>query len=95
MNSILQSTKECLICGRKNGLDKHHVFFGAGLREKSEQYGLTVWLCHKEHHIFGENAVHVNAAECKQLQAWSQHKAMKHYKWTTEDFISIFRKNYL
>lgn len=95
MNSILQTEKECLLCGRKQGLDKHHVFFGAGLKEISEQYGLTVWLCHNEHHIFGENSVHKNPLVCRSIQRWAQAKAMKHYHWNTEQFISIFRKNYL
>ena len=95
MNSVLQSTKECLICGRKQNLDKHHVFFGAGLRDKSEQYGLTVWLCHNEHHVFGENSVHKNAALRRHVQQWAQKKAMKKYGWTINDFISVFHKNYL
>ena len=91
----MQSTKECLICGRKTELDRHHVFFGAGMKDKSEQYGLTVWLCHEEHHIFGENAIHRNADLCRSVQNWAQGKAMRHYHWTSADFISIFRKNYM
>ena len=98
MESIIQKDKtKCFLCGG-NGyfepLDKHHCFFGS-LRSKSEKYGLTVYLHHSKCHIFGENAVHVNARINRKLQAYAQKKAMAHYGWSREDFRREFYKNYI
>lgn len=98
MESILQKdSSKCFICKQNpcgDPLDKHHCFFGA-LRDKSERYGLTVYIHHNKCHIFGENAVHRNAEVNKRLQAYAQKKAMEHYGWDTERFIKKFYKNYL
>ena len=95
MESIIQKDKtHCFICGKNGGywgLDTHHIWFGA-LRKKSEEYGLTVRLCHIECHLEG---VHKNAKIDRKLKQIAQKRAMKHYGWTTEEFIRIFRKNYL
>ena len=95
MKSIIQKDEtKCFICGRNGGywgLDTHHVFFGA-LRKKSDEYGLTVRLCHIECHLEG---VHKNAKIDRKLKQIAQKRAMKHYGWTTDDFIRIFGKNYL
>ena len=98
MESIIQKdTSKCFICKQNPGgdpLDKHHVFFGA-LRSKSERYGLTVYIHHNKCHIFGENAVHKNAEVNRQLQSFTQKKAMKHYGWSVEDFRREFYKSYI
>lgn len=98
MKSILQDDKSrCYLCGG-NGcgdpLDKHHVFNGA-MRNKSEKYGLTVYLHHSKCHIFGKDSVHGNANINRKLQADAQRKAMQHYGWTEDDFRKLFYKNYL
>ena len=80
--------------GYVDPLDKHHIFGGA-MRNKSEKYGLFVYLHHDRCHIFGENSVHKNARINRKLQAFAQKKAMQVYEWTTEDFIREFYKNYL
>ena len=96
--SIMQEGRQCYLCGRPetwdDPLDKHHVFGGA-LRSKSEAFGLTVYLHHNSCHIFGENAVHVNAIINRQLQEEAQEAAMKKYGWTTEEFIQYFGRNYV
>ncbi len=88
---------ECFLCG-KNGwadkLDRHHIF-NKHNRNKSEKYGLVVYLCHNECHIFGKNAVHNNRDVDLKLKQYGQRKAMEEQGWTTEDFIRIFGKNYL
>ena len=101
MNVIeLQKDKErCFICKKhKNavfgGLDKHHIYYGAN-RNKSEKYGLFVFICHNECHIFGNKSVHRNAAVDLALKKYAQAKAMKHYGWSKEDFRKEFGKNYL
>ena len=86
MRSILQSERECWWCGANGAddpLDLHHVYFGP-LRVKSEEYGLTVWLCHHAHHIFGAEAVHRNRSVRELLQRYAQ-----------DDFRRIFGKSYL
>lgn len=103
MNSIIQPNRDrCYLCGRSalaggtsmDPLDEHHVYFGP-YRKKSEEYGLKVYLHHNTCHIFGKNAVHANAAVCRELQAEVQNIAMERYGWTVDDFIAIFGRNYI
>lgn len=88
---------KCFLCG-KNGsddkLDLHHIFGGAN-RKKSGKYGLVVYLCHNNCHIFGKNAVHQNPETMKLLHQYGQKKAMEENGWSVEDFIREFGKNYL
>ncbi len=89
--------KRCWLCGANGAvdpLDKHHIFGGAN-RKKSERYGLTVYLCHSECHIFGGDAVHRNADTMLQLHRYGQEKAMREQGWTEEDFRREFGKSYL
>ena len=44
MKSILQERKECYFTKCTTGLHEHHIFFGTGQREISEQNGFKVWL---------------------------------------------------
>lgn len=87
----------CYLCG-KNGcsdpLDKHHIFGGPN-RSLSEKYGLTVYLCHSECHIFGKNAVHNNAEVMQKLHEEGQRMAMRRFNWTIDDFRAEFGVNYL
>ena len=99
MKSILQKDKtSCYLCGGRgtilDPLDVHHVFFGA-LRSKSDKYGLTVYLHHNKCHIFGRDAVHVNRATDLAIKKRAQIAAMKKYRWTEQDFINQFYKNYI
>ena len=99
MKSILQKDKtSCYLCGGRgtslDPLDVHHVFFGA-LRSKSDKYGLTVYLHHNKCHIFGRDAVHVNRATDLAIKKSAQIAAMKKYRWTEQDFINQFYKNYI
>ncbi len=98
MESIIQKDKtKCFICKQNaNGdfLAKHHVFPGA-MRNKSEKYGLFVYIHNNKCHIFGENAVHRNAEVNRKLQAFAQKKAMAHYGWDKDMFIKEFYKSYI
>lgn len=93
----MDENKSCWLCGR-NGridpLDKHHIFGGA-YRKKSDKYGLYVYLCHHDCHIFGNNAAHNNPAVMQELHEYGQRKAMEENNWTTEEFIKHFGRNYL
>ena len=93
----MEKIKNCWLCGR-NGLldplDKHHIFGGA-YRKKSEKYGLYVYLCHHDCHIFGKNAAHKNSAVMRELHEYGQRKAMEENNWTSDEFIKQFGRNYL
>lgn len=94
MDSILQKEKRCLVCGTQYNLMIHHVFFGTGKRALSDKYGLTVMLC-GHHHNLSREGVHQNKELDNEIKAMAQRKAMEHYGWSEEDFIKIFRRNYL
>lgn len=89
--------KVCFLCGR-NGvhdpLDRHHIFNGPN-RKKAEKYGLVVYLCHSDCHIFGPMAAHRNPNTMRKIKQYGQRKAMEENGWTVKDFIREFGKNYL
>lgn len=94
--SIIQDKKEgvCFLCpARGVPLEEHHVF-GGGCRRLSEHYGLKVYLCHGCHNE-PPKGVHFNREEREKLQAKVQKIAMRHFGWTTEDFIKIFGRNFV
>lgn len=90
--SIIQKVKRCAVYHTTLDLHEHHIFAGAD-RSNSERYGLKVWLCARHHNMSSEG-VHSNAALDRKLKAIAQKRAMKHYGWTKEDFIKIFRRSY-
>lgn len=89
--------KKCFLCGRNgNGdrLELHHIF-GAANRDKSDQLGLTVWLCGERCHRLGKYSAHQNGEVAAYLHAYGQRKAMKEQNWTAEEFKSVFGANYI
>ena len=89
--------RKCFLCGRNgNGdpLDRHHIFSGA-YRNKSEKYGLVVYLCHSRCHIFGKYAVHNNGKTMQYLHEYGQRRAMAEQGWSVEEFREIFGSNYI
>ena len=92
--SILQEDQEgCFLCGSHQWLEEHHIFGGAN-RHLSEKYGLKALLCHWCHNE-PPNGVHHNHETRLHLQQMAQQRAMLHYRWSVDDFILIFGKNYL
>ena len=91
--SIISEEKKCYICGSVRWIEIHHVFGGAD-RKTSDIYGLTVPLCHYCHNE-PPNGVHFNKEIRRKLQSKAQKIAMKHYKWSIEDFRDRFGRNYL
>ena len=92
MESIMSAEKECLLCGTKVGLHKHHIFFGTANREISEEYGCWCWLCYY-HHNGSSDGVHFNKEFDKRLKKATQLKFMERYP--DKDFIKIFGRSYL
>lgn len=91
MDSIMQTKKECFICGCQKNLEDHHIFGGTANRKKSEKYGLKAWLCY-EHHRENEG-VHLNRILDLTLKAAGQKKFEEEH--TREEFRNEFGKSWL
>lgn len=88
---------KCFLCGRNgNGdrLERHHIF-GAANRDKSEYYGLVVWLCGERCHRLGRLSVHQNSEVMEYVHKYGQRKCMREQNWTVEQFREVFHANYL
>jgi hypothetical protein len=102
--SILQNTKECFLCrveAEENGiyiqlpsggLEKHHVMHGTANRKMSEKYGLTVYLCPKDHRT-GKKAVH----NCRETDLKLICIAQKKFEdiHGHDEWMRAFGKNYI
>jgi len=87
----MQTEHECYICGRKFGLEEHHVFAGQANRRISERLGLKVYLCH-EHHT-GDQGAQYDAKLNRLLKQDAQvafEKTHSRHKW-----MELIGKNYL
>ena len=78
---------------RRNGLERHEVFFGSGRRKKSIDRGLVVFLTPEQHR--GAQGAHHNRTYDLALKRIAQRAAMQYYGWTVKGFIQEFGKNYL
>ena len=83
----------CAICGKWCDVEKHHIFGGAN-RDKSETYGLCVYLCNA-HHTQHPDGVHRNNELMDRLHRYGQEKAMKEQGWNADEFRGVFGKNYI
>ena len=90
MKSIIQTNKECWVCGSPY-VEVHHVIYGTAKRRLSDKYGLTVYLCHKHH--TGEEGVHSNPVLDRTLKQLAQKKFEEIY--SRETFMNVFKKSYL
>ncbi len=92
MESIIQDKKECLVCHTQQGLHKHHVFYGRGLRNISEQNGFVVWLC-GYHHNLSNNGVHFNCELDNHIKMLMQAKYEETH--THAEFMELVGMNFL
>lgn len=92
MDSILQTKKQCYVCGTVQGLHKHHVYPGIANRRLSEEYGCWVWLC-GPHHNLSNDGVHFNAELDRRIK--SECQAAFEQTYTREKFREVFGKSYL
>ena len=83
----------CFICCKWGNVEKHHIFGGA-YRQKSDEFDLTVNLCHNCHNE-PPNGAHHNKDTALALHQYGQEKAMTEQGWSVSDFVSKFGKNYL
>ena len=87
--SILTNDLEhCIICGAKKD-HLHEIFFGRN-RANSIKYGLVISLC-STHHA----EIHKNKEWQDYWHVMAQKKFMEHYHKSIEEFINIFKINYL
>lgn len=89
--SIMQTQKECYLCGRKTCLERHHTLSGVANRKLSEKYGLWVYLCHDCH--TGPDGAQYNPEKNRELKKQAQiafEELYGHQKW-----MSVFMKNYI
>ena len=93
MKSILSNERECYVCGYTEGLHKHHIFYGRGIRPISEKHGCWVYLCYR-HHNMSDYGVHFNHLLDMELKQTCQKKWEKR-NGTREDFIRTFGRSYL
>ncbi len=92
MQSILQTEKTCLVCGRTTDIHRHHVFMGNKQKSLSEKYGLTVNLC-GYHHDMSDAGIHFNKELRVSVQSWAQKKFEETYP--DLNFLQIFGRNYI
>ena len=91
--SIMQKDlSRCFLCGGMNSLEEHHIFGGAN-RKLSERYGLKVMLCGVECHRLGKHSAHMNIEVNKSLKRLGQ--IAFEARHSHEEFMEIFKKNYL
>lgn len=90
--SIIQTDKECYVCGTTYNLHEHHIFFGTANRKQSEKYGMKVWLC--QYHHTGQAGVHFNKDLDTQLKKLAQIKFEVEYG-ANISFREAFGKNYI
>ncbi len=93
MDSIIQKERCCYVCGSRGLLHCHHIYFGSK-RQLSEKFGLKIWLC-PTHHNFSNEGIHYNKSLDEKVKRMAQEKAMEYYGWNEEDWMKIFRRNYL
>lgn len=94
MKSILPGDQPgiCYLCGSRQWIEDHHIFFGTGSRTKSEEYGMKVHLC-ADCHREGPEAVHRYREADLYLKRTAQRQFEKEH--TRQQFREIFGKSYL
>ena len=90
--SILDNNKCCYICGRGYPLHKHHIFYGTGRRQLSDDYGCWVYLC-PMHHNMSNRGVHMN----RELDLYLKERAQIAFeeKYGHERYMKVFGRNYI
>lgn len=94
MQSIICDVKRCYRCGSTQGLHCHHVFAGS-LRNKSDRYALTVWLCAECH--TGSRGVHNTKEGMKWWREYLMPIAQARFEelYGHSKFMEEFHRNFL
>lgn len=96
MESIVTKyTDYCIVCGKPT-TETHHLVFGVGKRQKSDEDGLTVPLC-SNHHTQGKDRLHDRTvpetlSKIAGQLAYEKHKVAE--GMTEDEARESFRKRY-
>ena len=86
--------KRCFETGRREGLNKHHIYHGTGLRQVSDRYGFWCYLWEPLHLAgLGGRHAHPNSGLDLQLKQICQRKFEETH--SREEFMAIIGRNYL
>ena len=83
---------KCYVCGTRNNLHIHEIYYGTANRKKSIEYGCYVSLC-AYHHNMSDYGVHYNKALDLNLKQECQRRFEEIYD--NAKFMETFNKNYL
>ena len=83
---------KCFICGTRNNLHIHEIYYGTANRKKSIEYGCYVSLC-AYHHNMSDYGVHYNKALDLNLKQECQRRFEEIYD--NAKFMETFNKSYL
>lgn len=72
--------------------ERHHVYYGRGLRQKSEQWGAVIWLPPMMHR--GNAGVHFDRDFDLSVKREFQRR-FEAEGWTRSEFIEEYGRNYL
>lgn len=89
--SIIQTDKKCFVCGSRT-VHLHHTLYGTANRKKSDEWGCWCYLC-PNHHTGKEGVHNGNKVLDTYLKQYTQRKFEELYGH--DQFIKVFRKNYL
>ncbi len=93
--SVIQGLrKRCYITGRKEGIEKHHIYFGEKNRAISDKYGFFVYLSPEFHRgTYGVHGMYGEELDCELKQECQRiFEADGH---TREEFMQLIGENYL
>ena len=86
---MIDTKKECFICGSWQNLEEHHLLHGSGRRKLADEDGLTLFLCHychKELHDHGKHDL--------DLQIYAQRYYEANIS-TRDEFMKRYGKSYI
>lgn len=92
--SLLQGKEKfCYVTGAVRGLEKHHIFFGTGLRRISDRYGFWVYLTAEKHR--GTAGVHGRDGHALDLRLKQDCQRRFEQTHSRAEFMQIIGRNYL
>lgn len=102
--SIIQREEDgrrCYVCMLRDNdyrehaaLDRHHVMFGAGRREKAEADGLVVMVC-RYHHEEAHRSAEARRNLCRIAQeAWERMNRQRYGKEVHDKWMERYGRNY-
>ena len=100
--SIIQEDwSRCYLCSLEGNhrnaitLHTHHVIFGAGRREKSEEDGLTVRLCAKHHEQVHKCGDLRRVLSYTAQKAWENENRQRYGDETRQKWIERYGRSYI